>query len=453
MADPKLPFKPLSKVPPLWQELIWLGQQGFVRVCLEGILTGLVAGFVIALFRLAYTKIGQLLVGLSATFATESLGFVLGLALYLLISLLLSLLLLRIEPLISGSGIPQVELQVAGLIAPMHWLRVLWTKFLGTLISLSAGLSVGREGPCIQMGAAAGLGIGTLVSAKSSPSLARFLIGGSVAGMTAAFGAPLAGLFFAFEEMRTVLVPALFLFCALAAASAWFLVQVVFDLGLVFPLQQIAALDFEQWWLVLFFGMATGILSAIYNHLLIGTTLFADGLKLPKFLRLSIPFVLAGLLFYFYPHVLTNFGLPVLALEENTWPFLALLIFLLAKMLYSAISFASTVSGGLLMPMLAIGAIFGATVSRMVLDWNLIDFDQTGVCLILGMVGLFAGTVRAPLTGTFLVFEMTQAFTSLPAMLVTAWLAVFFCNLLRSEPVYESLKRRILNLKRQIAQK
>ncbi|MBQ7739476.1 MAG: ClC family H(+)/Cl(-) exchange transporter [Desulfovibrionaceae bacterium] len=451
MSKTKPTFRPHTQVPPLWQELVWLGQQGVLGLCVEGILTGLVAGSVIAIFRLAYTKIGQILVDLAGSYSQESFTFLVGLVGYLLFSLIISFLLLRFEPLISGSGIPQVELQVAGLIGPMRWLKVLLAKFLGTLVSLSAGLSVGREGPCIQMGAAAALGLGSFFRAKSGPSLARFLIAGAVAGMTAAFGAPIAGLLFAFEEMRTVLVPSLFLFCAFSAAAAWFVVQVVFDFGLVFPLEKIVALDFEQWWLVLFFGLATGLLSAFYNQLLVGTTLFADGLRVPKLLRVSVPFILAAILFYFYPYVLTNFGLPILALEEQYLPFLALLLFLLAKMLFSAISFASTVAGGLLMPMLAIGAIFGATVSRLVLDWELLCVEQSGVCLILGMVGLFAGTVRAPLTGTFLVLEMTHAISSLPAMIVTAGLAVFFCNLLRSEPVYESLKRRILRLQDKVA--
>lgn len=67
----------------------------------------------------------------------------------------------RKEPLISGSGIPQTELALAGQL-PYPGFRIVASKFVGTLLSLSGGLSVGREGPSIQMGAAVGCGFGRI---------------------------------------------------------------------------------------------------------------------------------------------------------------------------------------------------------------------------------------------------------------------------------------------------
>jgi H+/Cl- antiporter ClcA len=62
------------------------------------------------------------------------------------------------EPMISGSGIPQVE----GILTrrlKMNWFRILYNKFIGGLICLGVGLSVGREGPSVQMGACIGEGV------------------------------------------------------------------------------------------------------------------------------------------------------------------------------------------------------------------------------------------------------------------------------------------------------
>jgi H+/Cl- antiporter ClcA len=62
------------------------------------------------------------------------------------------------EPMISGSGIPQVE----GILTrrlKMNWFSILYNKFIGGLICLAVGLSVGREGPSVQMGACIGEGI------------------------------------------------------------------------------------------------------------------------------------------------------------------------------------------------------------------------------------------------------------------------------------------------------
>ena len=110
----------------------------------------------------------------------------------------------RKEPLISGSGIPQTELALAGQL-PYPGFRIVASKFVGTLLSLSGGLSVGREGPSIQMGAAVGCGFGRIfqkLTGEDPGHAPRFLIAGSVAGLAAAFGAPFAGMLFAFEEDR-----------------------------------------------------------------------------------------------------------------------------------------------------------------------------------------------------------------------------------------------------------
>ena len=62
------------------------------------------------------------------------------------------------------------------------------------------------------------------------------------------------------------------------------------------------------------------------------------------------------------------------------------------------------------------------------------------------MTGLFAGSVRAPLTGAFLLLEMTGSFHNIPAVVLTAYIAAFTANALRSEPVYDSLRARCLDL-------
>ena len=191
-----MPFH--SPIPPTLRDLDALRNIGVRRVIMQALVTGGVTGAVIGLFRLAYDHINAALVH---TIRQHDLydpvvaAWIFG---GLAILALLALLALRLEPLVSGSGIPQVELMVRGQMR-MNWLRVLLCKFAGTLVSLSGGLSVGREGPSIMMGAAVGAGVGHLWGERSGQSLPRYLVGGSVAGLAAAFGAPIAGMFYAFE--------------------------------------------------------------------------------------------------------------------------------------------------------------------------------------------------------------------------------------------------------------
>ena len=130
-----------------------LQRLGAWRLCGQALLTGLIAGSIIGLFRRLYDSFrlyASYWLQLYAADTPWAWAYILG-GLALLAAL--AHLLLRHEPLISGSGIPQVELMATGLLPLMRWRRVLWCKFVATLAALSAGLSLGREGPCIQMGA------------------------------------------------------------------------------------------------------------------------------------------------------------------------------------------------------------------------------------------------------------------------------------------------------------
>ena len=440
-----------ASVPPILREMQALRTLGVWRLMLQALVTGGITGAVIGLFRQTYTLINTAVVDYvhGHSLSDPLVGLSIFVALVLLG--LLAWQLLRHEPLISGSGIPQVELTVAGHL-PMRWVTVIWAKFVGTLVSLSGGLSVGREGPCIQMGAAVGCGFGRIfqkLTGEDPGHAPRFLIAGSVAGLAAAFGAPFAGMLFAFEEVKTIVTVPLLLFTGVASFSAWFVITILFGFGLVFPFSSIPSLDWGQMWLPVLFGVGTGLFSALYNSALLRVTEFHDHQKLvPAPLKPLLPFLLSGVLLYVYPQVLVGLGYSTADLGGLTpnGPLLlgsvALLLFV--KIIFSILSFASGVPGGLLMPMLAIGSMVGAVSGTLLIGNGFSAEPQLPAYLVLGMAGLFSGTVRAPLTGTALVAEMSGAFQCLPEMAIVAFISTVVANGVGSPPVYDSLKRRIL---------
>ena len=436
----------LIPIPPTLRDVDALRRQGVWRILLQALVTGGVSGAIIGLFRAAYDALSSLTVRVLHVNDLQTPLVATAIFLSLMALALLSMLLLRAEPLISGSGIPQVELMLHGHFR-MQWLRVLLCKFTGTLVSLTGGLSVGREGPCIMMGAAVGAGAGRLWNKNDQHDLPRFLVGGSVAGMTAAFGAPLAGMFFAFEEMKTLLGVPMLLFTGGCALAAWFVVDQLLGFGLVFPFASQQLLQWQQLWIPPLVGMCMGFLGTVYNATLLRLTLWEDRCRfLPFPVRTLLPFVLTGCLLYNYPQVLTGVGVTTLQLENPQLPLTALLALLTVKLLFSCVSFASGVSGGILMPLLLMGALGGACLTSSFIHLNMLDPAQTGTILTLGMAGMFAASVRAPLTGTALLVEMTGAFHNTPVVLLTAFVAVFTANTLHSSPVYDSLRTRCLTL-------
>src|SRR5690625_5226675 len=248
---------------------------------------------------------------------------------------------LRCERLIGGSGIPQVEIMIHGDLQ-MKWWRVLVTKFLGALTSLAGGLSLGREGPCIMIGASLGVAVGRIWNSQALAHARRFLATGGAAGLAAAFGAPIAGFLFVFEEVRVPLRPSLIISCLLACFVAVWVMQAVFHFPLVFPFAVTDLLHWSSWWLILLIGGVMGVLGVFYNRLLIALTYWADRTRLlPLHLRVFIPFFIAGVLLYLYPNVLVGFGISALQLEYMALPLTALLMLLLVKMLFSVLSYAS----------------------------------------------------------------------------------------------------------------
>ena len=120
----------------------------------EGIAVGIAAGVVTALFRLLLER-GDAFRQAVGAFLVGNLWF---LPLWLLILVAVAgvvTLLLRWEPYIGGSGIPQVEGELQGALSQTWW-RVLLAQFVGGLLTITSGLSLGREGPSIQLGAIGG---------------------------------------------------------------------------------------------------------------------------------------------------------------------------------------------------------------------------------------------------------------------------------------------------------
>ncbi|MCI5851641.1 MAG: ClC family H(+)/Cl(-) exchange transporter [Sutterellaceae bacterium] len=422
-----------------------LGALGLFAMILQAMAIGIVSGIVIGVFRAAFTVLNR--IGTSWVLPQEAAGFGGGLSVLLALGAccLVAGTLLRIEPTISGSGIPQVELAQMGRFPPMNWLRVLVTKFIGTLTSLTAGLSVGREGPCVQMGAAVGIGVGTYFYGAEAQKMHRYLTGGAVSGMTAAFSSPIAGVLFAIEDMKVVLDRRMFTFLAVAAASAWLMVDKILGLPMVFPFSGLGFPDAGSAAALVPSAILCGAAGACYSKLLIGTTLFEDRVAWPsKWLRIGLPFALVALLLRVYPDVLTGIGPSPTGLQTAGLTVGALATLFAVKAAFSCLSFASGVAGGILMPILALGSILGSLAFGIGTAFGAASPALSGTFMVACMASFFAAVVRTPLTSAALLTEMTGAWALLPLTLASAAAGSLISKALGTEPVYDSLKNRIL---------
>ena len=233
---------------------------------LEGIAVGILAGLVISLFRWLLSNAEILLANILA-FGQRNAWFIPVWFVILTVAALIVNQLLHWAPLISGSGIPQVEGEMQGMIKQKWW-RVLIAKFFGSLLTIGAGLSLGREGPSIQLGAMVGKGFAK-ITRRIKMEERLLLTCGASAGLSAAFNAPLAGVLFSLEELHKNFSPEVLLSTMAASISANFISANVFGLQPVFTFQIQQHIPLHTYGTVILLGILLGLLGAGYNLSLI----------------------------------------------------------------------------------------------------------------------------------------------------------------------------------------
>ena len=418
-------------------------------LALEGTLTGVACAFVICLFRLSRDSAAPVIATWLSSWKEHWYTAPLWLFILVAAARFLGWLVGRV-PLISGSGIPQTELIVRGRlhISRREWLRILPAKFAGCLISTLGGLSLGREGPCIQMGAA--------TAALLTGLWDRFwfsghihIAAGAAAGMTAAFGSPVAGLLFVFEEMKSRFTWGGFIAVGCAVASAEMVTRFLFGFGLVFPFADMQAPGLAELWLLPVMGVLMGAAGVLYNKALLGTKNFeAAHTPLSQNWRILPPMLIAFALAFVCPAVLGGgedlAGSLIRFAGEPSAVLRTLLLLACLKTAFSLLSYTGNVPGGILMPMLCIGALLGALCGQAALGAGLVDETSWQSFIIYGMAGFFVSMVRVPLTGIALVTEMSGALCCLPGAFVVAFIASWTADALRCPPVYDSLRAAIV---------
>lgn len=413
-----------------------------VMLITEGLCVGLIGGFIVLLYRVALTFAGNWLI--------KILSYIKGnpfrCAVWFLILMALAWIVGRLvkwEPMISGSGIPQVEGEVSGRLS-QNWKRVLPAKFAGGFLCMLGGLSLGREGPSIQLGAMAGQGISRALGRGKREE--KFLMTcGASAGLSAAFHAPLAGMMFAVEEIHKTFSILILLPVMTASVTADYIASHILGLDPVFHFQITEYLPQNYYWLLILLGILVGVSGVFYNWgMLKAQELYRKIPLLKETGRLLIAFLTAGVLGLVMPSVLGSGSGLIVSLTKGEMVLGMVVLTLVVKFLFSAVSFGSGAPGGIFFPLLILGALLGAVFAMTGVEFFGLDPVYVNNFVLLGMTGFFTAIVRAPLTGIILLFEMSGSISQMLSLSIVAVTAYVVATLMRSEPIYDSLLKRIL---------
>lgn len=410
----------------------------------EGVLVGLAGGGVVTLYRLSLSFAERALRGTIALARTSLIVTVLF-AMFLVAACLAVGRLMTWEPFTQGSGIPQTDAEVIGKL-DMPWHRVMLAKFAeGTLCAFS-GLSLGREGPSVQLGAMGGKAVSRALGRGRGEE--RLLVTcGAAAGMSAAFNAPLTGVLFALEEIHKEFSAPLIISVMASSIASDFLVSQV--LGVKPVLQFVFSRDLPHplYAYVVLVALFCGAAGAVHNRGMFACTerLYSRITRGVPYSRIAIPFALALPIAFLAPQLMCGGDaiLEQIAAPGN----LALgtiVLLLVGKYLYTTVSFASGAPGGTLFPLCVMGVLCGLLFGTFANQYLGLPASYVTNFVVLGIAGLFASVVQAPVTAVVLAFELTGSLDAMLSASIVSMVSYVTASLLGVDPFYEHLLSRLL---------
>ncbi|HVZ64641.1 MAG TPA: H(+)/Cl(-) exchange transporter ClcA [Lacunisphaera sp.] len=413
------------------------------HIVLKAVLVGIVAGVLGSIFRLALEKgehLRDLLIALSPA------GW--GLPTAILIGAVGGgvgvWLVRRFAPHAAGSGIPHLKAVLLREAEP-EWKRLIPIKFAGGVLSTSGGFALGREGPTVQMGSAAGHMVSELFRVRAGEGERRALISaGAGAGLAAAFNAPLSGLIFVLEELHGNFTPVMFIAAFLASVSADVVSRLLMGELPVFHFTHMAAPGVTTLPWAALLGVGAGVFGVLFNRCLLATLDLRERLmRWPAFMVGAVVGVFVGFIGWVVPG-LAGSGGPLVQLALSGRIALTLLpLFIVARFSLTMVSYGSGAAGGIFAPLLVLGALGGVWLGSGVHRLFEASHSLTPqVFAVLGMGAMFTAIVRAPLTGIVLMIELTGSYDFMLPLLVSCMAAYGVAEWLGNRPIYEALRER-----------
>jgi H+/Cl- antiporter ClcA len=347
----------------------------------------------------------------------------------------------RWAPTAAGSGIPQVKAALDPAMPSERRslfvsLRLTVAKIGLAVVGFAAGLSIGREGPSVQVAAGVMQHARRWLSSRTTIDARGLLLAGGAAGIAAAFNAPLAGVVFAIEELSgriesraSGLIITAIVLAGLVAVSA-------FGNLSYFGVIKVPRFGWEVLGPGLLTALASGAAGGLFARLMTASLTNAPGQLNRLRSRWPVRFAAVGGLIVAVIGLVTDgvtFGSGSEAVKAMLMGHDSLTpLYTLLKFIATWLTAWCGVPGGIFAPALSIGAGIGEAVAQL-------SGSTLGSALIaMGMAGFLAAVTQAPLTAFIIVMEMVDGHSMVLSLMASAMLASLVSRMI-SRPLYETL--------------
>ena len=367
------------------------------EILIQAALVGLVAGFFVVLFKISITNLFN-----SIQFNIKEKIFLLP-VICALGGLISGYLVDKFAPETKGSGIPYVKATLAHL-GNLTRVRSIFVKFFGGIASIGCGMSLGREGPSVQLGAGAGALIGKIFKLNGS-NKDKLISAGAGSAIAATFNAPIAGCIFVLEELlqkfnSSTLFPVL-----IATVCACAIARNILGNDVSFLIPNIEN-DFKINFLAcIITGIFCGILGVLFSKLIHFNNYLFSKIKIKSYFKPAICGFIVGLVGIFLPLIMGSGNTGVNVLLQGKLGIVLIISIFIFKFLITPLCFGSGAVGGIFLPTLMLGAYLGYIIGYFSTQFGF-DVNLTAASLI-GMAGFLSSVARTPICATVMVFEMT----------------------------------------------
>lgn len=431
------------------------------RFYIASILIGLISGIICVVFRFCINKVNEIRVSIfrdgdisdfqrviNSASNVKDIIFIVLTYLLLFVTTIIFLnivhLIINKYPTTSGSGLPQTRALLEHKMKYNSPFKSVIAKFLGGIISIASGLSLGREGSSVQMGSLIGYIFSR--SFKVEKGNDNYLIAaGAGAGIAAAFTAPLASSILILESLtndgtsnvkKLTITTLLSGLCAGIVANYFFPTNIYSSISITKP-------QLEQTSLLLIFilmALLFSLFGKLFSYLLILIKMKYDKVMLNYKYRYYVIAFMICIITFFYPSLVGGNQVFAIEIIENydSNIFHNILIILILSTT-TIISNATGFPGGLFIPLLTIGALSGKIFCIILSGLNIVSIDCTGYFVLIGMSVLFISVVRTPLTGFVLISEMTGIYEVMFPTLIVGILAYIITEVIKVRPIDDIL--------------
>ena len=441
-----------------------------LKLSIEGLIVGIFTGIIISAFRFLIDEADIYRPKFFEILKTQD-QLSLWLATIILIIFTACILstLIKIDKQIAGSGVPQIKGILQNKLQMFRPLRLVILKFFASTLAISVGMSLGRAGLSVQFGACIGNFFNNLIgrqhqhiSNEDTFESKYLLIAGAGAGLAAIFNAPLAGVIFCVEELQKKFSPELLIVSMTAAVSSSAVVEFVFGIKPVFEtitpsfsnIPMISTLPTSEMLLtmsaikflicLIFLGSFVGFLGSFFTKMLIFSLDFYDKIKINGTKKFLIPLILIIPIGLMLPEILGCGNILVDKLLSKNFSIELLIILFVSKFLFTMICFGTNAPGGIFLPLLVLGALSGNIFASLGIAAGIFNSEWLAMFIIFAMAAYFAAVVKAPITGSILIMELTGNFYHLLALMIVSHVAFLISDLCGGKPAYSALLERQL---------